>query len=178
MGKKHRPAILDEAFDDLTAKIVADRDPLVVVLRGHLITELMVNEIYLTFSKLGAPKSQLREVLDATYKNKIKALYEGGMLPMRHYAPLKTLNRLRNRFAHLPLKTELDPADESRLLQSFTPEDQESIKAGVREARALKPHMTLTYCLLKMYVTLRTIVDKAREDAPFRFEDPQIDEDD
>ncbi len=82
---------------------------MVLILRGHLLMELLLNDIVHTFQNKGMPKKMIRAIQNAYMIQKADVLYEHKIIEDRQHNPLTAQNSIRNRFAHLPLKTELTP---------------------------------------------------------------------
>lgn len=167
---RHEPTAFDDAFEELLTKILTDREILVVVLRGHLVAEALVNDIYQLFLELGASKTQLSNAIDSNFKSKLDGLYAGEIIDDRCYLPLTALNRIRNSFAHLPLKGHLSNADEAAFLKSFSLEDQRDILNDSKDPVMSKmSHRTFRYGLLQIHAQLRVLVEFGREDGLRRF---------
>ncbi len=69
-------------------------DPLHLVIRSHLYTEVMLNAVIRKNFK------NPEKIIDFSYSQKIKILYALGKLDNQLSADLSQLNQLRNKFAH------------------------------------------------------------------------------
>jgi hypothetical protein len=168
-ARKHKPAVLDEQFEEAFAKIVSNKEPLVVVLRGHLMTEIFLNEILWTFCLLAAQGRELDEAIDDTYRHKLDAIYEGKLIEERLYRPLRVLNTIRNSLAHLPLKASITKEDEEQFFESFADTDKAHIvKAGDLKGR--RRHPILIHGLTILFAALYALVNMYRKEGPRRFE--------
>jgi hypothetical protein len=170
MAKKHKPQVFDDAYEELIAEIITDKEPLVVVLRGHLITELLLNEILWTFHLLGATTKELNEAIDATYLRKLEAIYEAKLIQDRFYLPLRALDTIRNRLADLPLKLKITSTDEETFLTAFTEKDQADILAAKDSLKGKRKHPHIANGLLLLWAGLCALVKMYRKDRPRRFE--------
>jgi hypothetical protein len=69
-------------------------DPLHLIIRSHLYTEVMLNTVIRNNFK------NPEKIIDFSYSQKIKILFALGKLDNQLYADLNQLNQLRNKFAH------------------------------------------------------------------------------
>jgi hypothetical protein len=85
------------------------KEDLIAVLRAHLYLEIGLSSLLLANN----PKASLnqRDGFDA----KLKQVEAGGLLDAGEIATFRAINNLRNRFAHLPIKHDVDADDIYRL---------------------------------------------------------------
>ena len=102
--------------------IESDRkDDLVAVLRAHLYLEIELSTLLLA----NDPKASLkqRDGFDA----KLKKVEKAGLLDAGVIATFGEINHLRNRFAHLPIKRDVDEDDLSLLEAALPPKFSKAV---------------------------------------------------
>lgn len=174
MKRPQVPTELDDDFEEFVTKIVTDREPLILILRGHLITELLINDLFQTFESLGASEDELLGATSGRYLEKVEALNKGGLIPARIYAPLVTLNRIRNNFSHLPIKLDVTEADEKVLLDAFAEDDRRNVEKQAETFAAVEEHSILRSSITNLYVMLSVLVLNFRKSGPARYPDSML----
>ena len=172
MADTLEPTPLDGAFKNLVTEQIFAEDSFTMVMRAHLITELLINEFYLTFGRLGMPKRDILKIWNSTFRSKVDALFEHELIESRTYEPLVILNSIRNRFAHLPLKLDLADRDQVRFLEAFPPEIRGEVVEHAADLvrRGLQRNFVpFREALSRLYVNLLIRVRHAREEGPQKF---------